>query len=118
MTCLDACAEAAMAAGLAAAVNAAVGHWTLDTVKVSIYGDARGNWQLYDWPTDSPTHWQALLSSRIGQAGAHLHAIELREQGETGVLVTMRVTQGKAGAVCDALHKRYPDLTFAMTAPI
>jgi hypothetical protein len=117
MTCFDLWSEPALAAGLAAAVSAAAGNWAVDTVDVSIYGEARGNWQLYDWPTDSPNHWRALLSSRIGLAGEYLHAIELREQGETGILATMRVTHGEAETVCDALQKRYPDLTFAMGHP-
>jgi hypothetical protein len=117
MTGLDAWTSAAMAAELAAAISASTANWALDTVEVSIYGEARGNWQLYDWPTDSPHHWRALLSSRIGPAGAHLHAIELREQGETGILAVMRVAHGEAAAVCRALQTRYPDLTFAMARP-
>lgn len=110
-------ADPAMAAALAASVSASIGHWTLDTVELSIYGEARGDWQLYDWPTGSPLHWRALLASRIGPEGAKLHAIELRDQGETGILAVMRVTRGEAGSVCQALRQRYPDLTFSLSKP-
>lgn len=114
MTASGLTVDPALVAELSGKLSASVTHWALDTVEVSIFGDARGNWQLYDWPTDSPHHWRALLSSRIGPAGAHLHAIELREQGETGILAVMRVAQGQAALVLRAMQKRYPDLTFAL----
>jgi len=98
---------------LAAAVGGVLASWATDVVALSIHAGARGNWELYDWPTGSPHHWRALLASRIGPAGQHLQAIELREEGEPGIIAEMRVTRGQAPAVCQALQARYPDLAFS-----